>query len=62
MLIHAQVLQWFWFGTKADQTYESCVDIVVPGQNSIGFFSANNGVNILSKMSDLMQQLTNRLY
>ncbi|CZR66324.1 related to chitin binding protein [Phialocephala subalpina] len=23
------VLQWFWFGTAADQTYESCVDMVV---------------------------------
>lgn len=24
------VLQWFWFGTKAEQTYESCVDFVIP--------------------------------
>ncbi|TVY71281.1 hypothetical protein LSUE1_G007983 [Lachnellula suecica] len=24
------VLQWFWFGTGAKQTYESCVDMVVP--------------------------------
>ncbi|KAH6671018.1 hypothetical protein B0J14DRAFT_484903 [Halenospora varia] len=24
------VLQWFWFGTGAQQTYESCVDMVVP--------------------------------
>lgn len=24
-----KVLQWFWFGTSADQTYESCVDMVV---------------------------------
>ena len=24
-----QVLQWFWFGTGAAQTYESCVDMVV---------------------------------
>ncbi|SPO07545.1 related to chitin binding protein [Cephalotrichum gorgonifer] len=23
------VLQWFWFGTGAQQTYESCVDFVV---------------------------------
>lgn len=23
------VLQWFWFGTGAKQTYESCVDFVV---------------------------------
>ena len=23
------VLQWFWFGTNAKQTYESCVDFVV---------------------------------
>lgn len=23
------VLQWFWFGTKAEQTYESCVDFVM---------------------------------
>lgn len=23
------VLQWFWFGTAAQQTYESCVDFVV---------------------------------
>ncbi|KAN0117858.1 hypothetical protein V8E51_003835 [Hyaloscypha variabilis] len=28
------VLQWFWFGTAADQTYESCVDMVVPGSAS----------------------------
>ncbi|KAE9365516.1 hypothetical protein N431DRAFT_420702 [Stipitochalara longipes BDJ] len=41
----ACVLQWFWFGTKADQTYESCVDMVVPG----GIF-ANNAVNILSSL------------
>jgi hypothetical protein len=25
------VLQWFWFGTKAQQTYESCVDFVIVG-------------------------------
>jgi hypothetical protein len=23
-------MQWFWFGTGAQQTYESCVDMVVP--------------------------------
>ncbi|WYZ35040.1 hypothetical protein EsH8_I_001316 [Colletotrichum jinshuiense] len=23
------VMQWFWFGTNAQQTYESCVDFVV---------------------------------
>lgn len=23
------VLQWFWFGTAAKQTYESCVDFVI---------------------------------
>lgn len=23
------VLQWFWFGTNAKQTYESCVDFVM---------------------------------
>ena len=23
------VLQWFWFGTAAQQTYESCVDFVL---------------------------------
>lgn len=23
------VLQWFWFGTGAQQTYESCVDFVM---------------------------------
>ncbi len=23
------VLQWFWFGTAAKQTYESCVDFVL---------------------------------
>lgn len=23
------VLQWFWFGTAAQQTYESCVDFVI---------------------------------
>lgn len=23
------VLQWFWFGTNAQQTYESCVDFVM---------------------------------
>ena len=28
------MLQWFWFGTAADQTYESCVDMVVPGSSS----------------------------
>ena len=28
------MLQWFWFGTAADQTYESCVDMVVAGVNS----------------------------
>lgn len=25
------VLQWFWFGTSARQTYESCVDFVIVG-------------------------------
>lgn len=25
----ACVLQWFWFGTAADQTYESCVDFTI---------------------------------
>ncbi|PFH63223.1 hypothetical protein XA68_16662 [Ophiocordyceps unilateralis] len=25
----ACVLQWFWFGTEAKQTYESCVDFVM---------------------------------
>lgn len=28
------VLQWFWFGTGARQTYESCVDFVVAGPGS----------------------------
>ncbi len=23
------VLQWFWFGTQASQTYESCIDFVM---------------------------------
>ena len=23
------VMQWFWFGTAAQQTYESCVDFVM---------------------------------
>jgi hypothetical protein len=23
------VMQWFWFGTNAKQTYESCVDFVM---------------------------------
>lgn len=23
------VLQWFWFGTNAKQTYESCIDFVM---------------------------------
>ncbi|KAN0089589.1 hypothetical protein V8E51_019849 [Hyaloscypha variabilis] len=41
------VLQWFWFGTKAAQTYESCVDMVVPG----GLF-ANNGVSLRSRFGD----------
>ena len=27
-------MQWFWFGTAADQTYESCVDMVVAGVDS----------------------------
>lgn len=22
----SQVVQWFWFGKAADQTYESCID------------------------------------
>lgn len=26
------VLQWFWFGTNAKQTYESCVDFVMVQQ------------------------------
>lgn len=26
------VLQWFWFGTNAQQTYESCVDFVMVQQ------------------------------
>jgi hypothetical protein len=30
-----QVLQWFWFGTAADQTYESCVDFVVGGAAAV---------------------------
>lgn len=28
-----KVLQWFWFGTGAKQTYESCVDFVVPASD-----------------------------
>lgn len=23
------MMQWFWFGTKAQQTYESCIDFVM---------------------------------
>jgi hypothetical protein len=26
------VMQWFWFGTSAQQTYESCVDFVMVQQ------------------------------
>jgi hypothetical protein len=28
-------MQWFWFGTTADQTYESCVDMVVPAAAAV---------------------------
>jgi hypothetical protein len=36
------VLQWFWFGTHAVQTYESCIDFVMvpPGLNP-GFGNGN---------------------
>jgi len=44
VLILEQVLQWFWFGTAADQTYESCVDMVVGGVN------ANNGVRAIPRL------------
>ncbi|KAK2626203.1 hypothetical protein QTJ16_004465 [Diplocarpon rosae] len=30
----ACVMQWFWFGTGAKQTYESCVDFVVPANET----------------------------
>jgi hypothetical protein len=32
----ACVVQWFWFGTAAKQTYESCVDFVMSQGNSTG--------------------------
>lgn len=28
-LMQGQVLQWWWYGTGAKQTYESCVDFQV---------------------------------
>lgn len=30
LIVWEQVMQWFWFGTSAVQTYENCVDMVVP--------------------------------
>jgi len=30
------VLQWFWFGTAAKQTYESCVDFVIGSAAATG--------------------------
>ncbi|KAG4436731.1 hypothetical protein IFR05_007785 [Cadophora sp. M221] len=32
----ACVMQWFWFGTGAQQTYESCVDFIVPAAAAAG--------------------------
>ncbi len=29
------VLQWFWFGTAAKQTYESCVDFVIVSADQV---------------------------
>ncbi|KIH92895.1 hypothetical protein SPBR_03243 [Sporothrix brasiliensis 5110] len=29
------VLQWFWFGTNAKQTYESCVDFVIASVDQV---------------------------
>ncbi|KAF2492965.1 hypothetical protein BU16DRAFT_95154 [Lophium mytilinum] len=29
LMIPSQVLQWWWYGTSAKQTYESCVDFTV---------------------------------
>lgn len=28
-------MQWFWFGTSAVQTYENCVDMVVPSAGGV---------------------------
>ncbi|KIW01839.1 uncharacterized protein PV09_06689 [Verruconis gallopava] len=33
-------IQWFWFGTKAQQTYESCVDFVMASANASAMTSA----------------------
>ncbi|CAG8973150.1 hypothetical protein HYALB_00008681 [Hymenoscyphus albidus] len=38
------VLQWFWFGNDAKQTYESCVDFVVAG----GASTARNSSTLAS--------------
>jgi hypothetical protein len=36
------VLQWFWFGTGAKQTYESCVDFII-APTRIGNLTADTG-------------------
>ncbi|KAH8895689.1 hypothetical protein GQ53DRAFT_30940 [Thozetella sp. PMI_491] len=37
------VLQWFWFGTAAKQTYESCVDFVMEAGNAGGVGKNSTG-------------------
>ncbi|KAB5540227.1 hypothetical protein GE09DRAFT_1175912 [Coniochaeta sp. 2T2.1] len=37
------VLQWFWFGTGAKQTYESCVDFVVVAASNGGGAGVESG-------------------
>ncbi|KAH8589644.1 hypothetical protein B0O99DRAFT_522795, partial [Bisporella sp. PMI_857] len=43
------VLQWFWFGTSADQTYESCVDIVVPASTASASASKAQATSAVAK-------------
>lgn len=40
------VLQWFWFGTAAQQTYESCVDFVIAPAGGAAAVGAGAGVAV----------------
>ncbi|KAH8913040.1 hypothetical protein BR93DRAFT_127018 [Coniochaeta sp. PMI_546] len=46
------VLQWFWFGTAAKQTYESCVDfVIVSASNSSVGAGSGTSTSIVSATS-----------
>jgi hypothetical protein len=44
-------IAWFWFGTAANQTYGSCVDMAVPAANTTATNSTVHVGNLVCEIS-----------